>query len=280
MGIALARVSTLICVLPDDRFAGLAAKELLHNDNRTMSRERNNIRRRGVVLGLAVALMLLGAWNVVRSSPAAGTLAVRESMALPREAVAPPPVSGGTALTGTILSARLAELRTIIADVRGRQRVYAYGDEISDGGKVVEIHRDYVVLRRNGRRETLEFSWNAVARALERATRGETQETQPAGDLEILRHEMFTHPELLLELVGAAPVVEGERFVGYHVMEPEDPAFLESLGLKPGDILTAVNGVPLNTPDYGAQLLDAMSGTGKLTFTVRRGGQVLILSDN
>jgi type II secretory pathway component PulC len=40
-------------------------------------------------------------------------------------------------------------------------------------------------------------------------------------------------------MVGATVVVEGGHFRGYRVMQPEDPTFLDSLGLKPGDILTA-----------------------------------------
>jgi type II secretory pathway component PulC len=83
---------------------------------------------------------------------------------------------------------------------------------------------------------------------------------------------------LLLNLVGATAVVEGGHFRGYRVMKPEDPAFIESLGLKPGDVLIAVNGVPLNTPDYGVQVLDAMSGTDKLAFTVQRGSEILVLN--
>ncbi len=90
---------------------------------------------------------------------------------------------------------------------------------------------------------------------------------------------MFTRPELLLELAGATVVVEGGHFLGYRVMKPEDPAFLQSLGLEPGNVLTEVNGVPLDTTsDYGAEVFDAMSGTGRLTYTVRRGSQILALT--
>jgi type II secretion system protein C len=247
-----------------------------------MSQDRRNAGTRWVMLGLGIAVTLAGAWNAVRGSSGPDVPNLRESMASPQDTGALPPVSGGTVLAGTILSARLAEARTIVADMRGRQRVYARGDAITDGGKVLEIHRDYIVLRRNGRREMLEFSWNAVVRVLERSargTQGTVQETPPGDDLEVLREAMFTHPELLLQLIGATPVFEGERFLGYRVMKPEDTAFLESLGLKPGDVLIAVNGAPLNTPDYGAELLEAMSGTGKLTFTVRRGSEILVLSN-
>lgn len=236
---------------------------------------------RWVIPGLGIALMLAGVCDAVWSS--SGPDAVPASRAYrtsPQDAGTLPPASGGMVLIGTILSSKPADIRALIANARGQQRAYALGDAILDGSKLVEIQRDYVVLSRNGQREILEFSWNAVAQLLEsvtQAARNADPET-PAGDYpEVLRSAMLTHPELLLQMVGATPVMEGERFSGYRVMKPEDPAFLESLGLQPGDILTAVNGVPLNTPDYGAGLFDAFSGTGKLTFTVRRGNQILVL---
>ena len=244
-------------------------------------------RRRGqtwrLALGLGLWLTLVdigtGAQNV---SDDADILDAREPTPMaPHDADALSPASAVRALTGTILFAKSVDTRTIIADARGSQRVYALGDEIDDGGKVIEIHRDYIVLQRGGHLETLELSWNKVVRIFDRAarlTQDAAQETPPEDYPEVLRSSMFTHPELLLQLVGVTPDVEGERFRGFRVMKPEDPAFLESLGLKPGDVLTAVNGVPLNTPDYGTQLLDAMSGTGMLTFTIRRGGEILVLN--
>ena len=233
---------------------------------------------RGLVL--TAGLTLVGAGNGALSSPGESDVpTAREPSSvavIQREADAPVPPAADALLTGTILSSESADARTIITDRRGHQRVYARGDEIADGVEVVEIQRNYVVVRRGGRLETLEFSWHAATWKFE----GAVQATPPEDYHKVLRHEMFTHPELLLELVGATAVVEGGHLRGYRVMHPKDPAFLESLGLKPGDLLTAVSGVPLDTPDYGAQVFDAMStGGGELTFTVQRGGQVLVVSD-
>jgi len=235
-----------------------------------------------LAVAAGLSLTLVSAVNGAQSSTGGPDLtAAREPSSVPvvpREADAPSPPADGGVLRATILATKSADARAIITDMRGRQRVYARGDEIAGGGEVVEIQRDYVVVRRGGRLETLEFPWNAATRKLGRATPGAAQETPPADNPEGLRHSMFTHPELLLQLVGATAVAEGGQFRGYRVMKSEDPAFLESLGLKPGDILTGVNGVPFS-PDYGVQVLDAMSGTGKLTYTVERGNQVLVVSE-
>jgi general secretion pathway protein C len=233
------------------------------------------------VLAAVLSLTLFGAGNGAQSSFGdSGVPAAPEPSSAPVTtplAGAPSPPADGASLTGTILATKSANTRMIITDMRGRQRVYARGDEIADGGEVVEIHRDYVVLRRGARLETLEFSWNAATHMFERAM-PVAQATPPEDYREVLRHAMFTHPELLLQMVGATVVVEGGHFRGYRVMQPEDPTFLDSLGLKPGDILTGVNGVPLDTPDYGTHVLDAMSGTGKL-LTIQRGNQTLVVSE-
>jgi general secretion pathway protein C len=243
---------------------------------------RCRARKRWLVLAAVLSLTLVGAANGAQSSSGdSGIPAVPEPSSAPvttPEARAPSPPSDGTSLTGTILATKPANARVIITDIRGRQRVYARGDETPDGAVVVEIHRDHVVLWRGGRLETLEFMWNAATRMFERAI-PLAQATPPEDYRKVLRHAMFTHPELLLQMVGATVVVEGGHFRGYRVMQPEDPTFLDSLGLKPGDILTGVNGVPLDTPDYGTHVLDAMSGTGKMIFTVQRGNQTLVVSD-
>jgi general secretion pathway protein C len=231
------------------------------------------------VLAAGLSLTLVGAGNGAQSSSADSDVpaaSVPSSVpVIPPGAGVPSPPADGTSLTGTILATKSANARAIITDTRGRQRVYARGDETPDGAKVAEIHRDHVVLRRGDRLETLEFSWDTAARILARSA---APETPPEDYNEVLRRAMFTHPELLLNLVGATAVVEGGHFRGYRVMKPEDPAFIESLGLKPGDVLIAVNSVPLNTPDYGVQVLDAMSGTDKLAFTVQRGSEILVLN--
>jgi len=243
---------------------------------------RRRVRTRGLVLAAGLSLTLVGAGHGAPSASGTSDVPAAPTPSpvpvVPPAADAPSPPADGASLTGTILSPQSANARAIITDGHGRQRVYARGDEVADGGEVVEIHRDYVVVRRGGRLETLEFPWNAATRKLERAKPGVVPETSPEDSREVLRHKMFTDPQLLLQLVGATAVVEGGQFRGYRVMQPADPTFIESLGLEPGDILTGVNGVPF-TPDYGAQVLDAMSGIGKLTYTVQRGDQVLVVTE-
>jgi general secretion pathway protein C len=241
---------------------------------------RRRVRARWLALGLGLSLTVVGAGDGVQgASNDPDARAVNESsptLATTHEASVLPPASAAGTLTGTILSA-VSEARAIIADAGGRQRVYARGEEISDGGKIVEIHRDHIVLRRDGRLEALAFSGSIVTSAIQPAP-GANQATSPEDHPWDPRDAMFTQPELLLQMVGATIVVEGGHFRGYRVMQPADPTFLKSIGLEPGDILTEVNGVPLETAqDYGAELFDTLRGKGRVTYTFRRGSEMLVL---
>ncbi len=242
---------------------------------------RRRVRARGLALGLGLSLTLIRAADGVQDisdDPEAPAVNEPAPTVTAPEANALPSATAAGALTGTMISAAAGQARAIIADVRGRQSIYGRGDRILDGGTVVEIHPEQVVLWRNGRLETLGLWGGSVMRAAERAP-GASHETSPEDYPQALRDAVFTNPGLLLQLLGATVVVDGGRFLGYRVMKPEDPAFLESLGLEPGDVLTEVNGVPLaTTEDYGAELFDTMGGAGRLIFTVQRGSDLLMLS--
>lgn len=95
-------------------------------------------------------------------------------------------------------------------------------------------------------------------------------------DVAQLTEMAYTYPALLLELTGASPAIENGRFLGLRVATNADPALLAPLDLEPGDILIAVNGVSLESLDQSITLLDMFSGSGRLTFTVRRGDSVRV----
>lgn len=92
------------------------------------------------------------------------------------------------------------------------------------------------------------------------------------------RERILSHPAVLLEMVGAQAASKDGRFIGYLVTATVNSDFLGQLDLLPGDLIVAVNGVPIDTPDQGLDALTALSGTGLLSFTVIRDGYPRVLS--
>jgi general secretion pathway protein C len=68
---------------------------------------------------------------------------------------------------------------------------------------------------------------------------------------------------------------KAQKFRGYRVYPQGAGNGLRALGLTPGDLLTAVNGMPLDDQHHSQQILDTIGSSDQLTVTVERQGQTL-----
>jgi general secretion pathway protein C len=99
-------------------------------------------------------------------------------------------------------------------------------------------------------------------------------------DLGAVRAAVQMHPEIVMTLLEAEPTMKDGRIIGFLVLPTSDAAFLEHLGLVPGDILSAVNGIPLDGPDRGLEQLSGLSGATTFTFSVWRENRPQLLTYN
>ncbi len=85
------------------------------------------------------------------------------------------------------------------------------------------------------------------------------------------------NPESLMRDVRLEPVVSGGKQTGVRVVS-SNTALLEKLGLQPGDEVTSVNGVALDNPLRGIEVMQALGTAQNANITVKRGGQQQTLS--
>ena len=69
------------------------------------------------------------------------------------------------------------------------------------------------------------------------------------------------------------PANQSGQLRGYRVYPGRDRGMFNTAGLRPGDLITAVNGVELNDAGRALQLLGELSQTTQLNLTLERGGQ-------
>ena len=79
-------------------------------------------------------------------------------------------------------------------------------------------------------------------------------------------------------MVNAQPVMEGGQLKGYRLKPGRDRKLFSSVGLQPGDIVTNVNGIPLNDMSQMGAVFEQLSSANRLDVTVERGGQQTQLS--
>ena len=187
----------------------------------------------------------------------------------------------------------------IIADEQGREEAYKVGDTLPGDAKLTAIYAGRVLLSRAGIDEGLSLrpDLNAALNSQRGGSAGggsssplpgQSASSPPsfvnpqlsfgAPSLETLRARTGTNIEELAKQVSVLPVVENGRFAGVRLNVGRDSDVLARTGIRPTDVITAVNGIPLDGPHRQAELLNALRDARQITLTVRRDGQTQTLA--
>jgi general secretion pathway protein C len=174
--------------------------------------------------------------------------------------------------------------RAIVGDPKGKEENYAVGDPLPGGAKLSEIYPDRIILERNGRFETLRLpkevtqsrAPNAPDRSASRA--GSSAGSSKAAAFQKYRTEIKRNPASFMNYVKAAPYREDGKFVGFKLQPGRQPDAFNQLGLQSGDIVTAINGVQIDSPSSGMKAMRALGEGDSVDVTLLRGGQETLLS--
>ena len=168
--------------------------------------------------------------------------------------------------------------RAIIASSAGDENPFAIGSDVVRGVSLQAIFPDRVILSRAGQLETLRLDKNAVPRPLaggQPATA--SSEVAPSSDtgalLSSIREQLMTDPSRAAEYIRVQPASSGGQLRGYRIYPGRDRAAFSAVGLRPGDLVTQVNGIQLNDANTALQMLGQLSQASSVTVVVERGGQ-------
>ena len=93
-------------------------------------------------------------------------------------------------------------------------------------------------------------------------------------ELDKMRQEMAKNPQSVLKYIRLSQVSNNGKITGYRVNPGKDRQLFDSVGLKPGDIATSLNGIDLTDPAAMSSLWKNMSEMTELNLTVQRDGQL------
>lgn len=69
------------------------------------------------------------------------------------------------------------------------------------------------------------------------------------------------------------PVFVGGKFRGFRIAALRDPAFWKGVDLKPGDVVTRVNGLPIERPEQALRAFESLDASSELRVSYERGGE-------
>jgi general secretion pathway protein C len=81
------------------------------------------------------------------------------------------------------------------------------------------------------------------------------------------------NPDELMKRVQVVPVLDGGKLSGVRLSTGADVALLNQLGLRPGDVVTSVNGTPIDSIERGQQIMSSLGNASSVRVTVLREGK-------
>lgn len=190
-------------------------------------------------------------------------------------------------LLGLWADDRADRSRALIAQ-GGDERAYAIGDDLGRGVRLQAIFPDRVILLRGGRPETLRLERDkpaapggAAGAPIAPVAAASTDDTPAATPpLSQIRDEVVRDPAKAAEYIRVQPANVAGQLKGYRVYPGRDRSAFSGAGLRPGDLVTSVNGVQLDDPAKALQLLGDLGQAGTVNLVVERGGQSQNISIN
>jgi len=198
-------------------------------------------------------------------------------------------------LRGVFASEDAAAARAIIADAKGLEDSYGVNDELPGGATLNEIYSDRVILEHNGRLETLKLPIDSAdsGPATAGSNRGRAGNSRRASNRNInksniasaaastqdnsallgqYRNALLNDPQSVMGLINVRPFQKDGQLVGYRLRPGKDRTLLKRFGLRSGDVITSVNGVPMNNPIKALEVLRDLSSATSLNVDIQRNG--------
>jgi general secretion pathway protein C len=208
----------------------------------------------------------------VTSAHLFGVAAPDPSMLDPANA---PQSTANLVLAGTIATQDPKRGVAIISD-GGPAKVYSVGDNVG-GASLHSVYLDHVILDRGGALETL-----SLPRLIGPGMHGPAVVRRPSGGdartvaaVDNIRRLVQQDPGILDQVMRTVPSYDNAagRLRGFRAYPGRNRQIFNKLGLKPGDLVTAINGTALDDPQRSQDVFNTIQTSDHVTVTLERGGQ-------
>jgi general secretion pathway protein C len=183
-------------------------------------------------------------------------------------------------LRGTIAAGDETMAHAIIADGDGKDKVFFINDTLPGGAVLHEVYTDRVILNRGGVLEALRLP--RISKALGRQS--VPGAAPPFGDQnsvaapDAMQQMMQADPASFTDILRPQPYMPNGELKGYRVYPGRDRRRFAALGLRPGDLVTAINGQALDNLQSGMEVFRNLGNAAQIAVTIERNGAPMTLT--
>ena len=193
-----------------------------------------------------------------------------------------PRTSLALVLAGVIASEDPAKGYAIVGETAATARMHAVGGALPGGARLHAVYADRIVLERGGSLESLTLPRTTLPGTAAAGVApaepvpadtvdASTSATDPL--LQQMREAMQRNPNALSEVIRSQQVLAGGKQRGFRVYPGSNPRAFSRLGLRPGDLVTEVNGTALDDPSRGEEIMRTLNSSAEARVTILRNGR-------
>lgn len=157
----------------------------------------------------------------------------------------------------------------IVGESAAAAKVYAVGDPVPGGARLHSVYGDRVLIERGGAVESLSLPRQSSAPPPPAAAAPVAE--NPA--VERARRMIEENPSVIGDVLRPQPVFAQGKQRGYRVYPGRNRGAFVQLGLRPGDLVTSINGTPLDDPARGMEIFRTIGTQPEVRVTVTRNGR-------
>ena len=239
----------------------------------------------------------------IKLSQAALNLFGESGKAQAKEVTAAPETRLNLELQGVFTNSNPDLSSAIIAERGKNGELFTIGDRVPGNALLHAVEQDHVLIKRGNRLEKLLFpkqrlsitnTRSASARtrsqgissrsapsgrtskSTQRASNGWQSGVAPRSETEF-RQSMLSNPDQTIQDLGFEPLMQGNAS-GYRVGASSANPMISQAGLRQGDIIFSVNGMPVGVAANDARLFDQVRSAGRARVEVERNGRRFFLT--
>ncbi len=153
----------------------------------------------------------------------------------------------------------------IIGQKTGNQKFYTVGEKVDNGVWLAEVRKDHVLLKRGANYEVLKFPKVVSAGVNIKNTRAP-----------VSSRALSPEKQTFMDNVKIIPVFTGKdrTLKGYRILPKKNRAVYNRLGIRPTDIVTAINGIALSDQREAMKVIAELVKSDQVEVQLDRNGKI------
>jgi len=190
------------------------------------------------------------------------------------------PTSMPLVLAGVLATGDPKQGMAIIGESAAAAKVVAVGQQVPGGATLHSVYTDRAIIDRAGVLESVMLPKRMAGDMMAPPPPPPTAGNNGDATMERMRRLVQDDPAVIGQVMRPQPVFAGGAMKGFRVYPGANRQAFARLGLRAGDLVTAINGVPLNDKDRAQEIFSTLNSSTDARVSVTRNGrqQELVLN--